>query len=66
MHPMADVRGDVEQCIEREARHAAVQGLIDARPRDAAVLCCFRLRPVVLLNQSLVEATSYEACLDDA
>lgn len=48
MHPLADVRGDVEQRIERKA---APEQLIDTRLRHAAMLCRFKLRPAVLLSQ---------------
>ena len=36
---------------KREMRNATPQQLIDARLRDAALLCRFKLRPAVLLNQ---------------
>ena len=51
MHPLAEVRGDIDQCIKREARNAAPQEFIDARLRHAALLCRSKLRPAVLLNQ---------------
>ena len=54
MHPLAEVRGDVDQRIKGEARNATPQQLIDAGLRDAAMLCRFKLRPVVLLTQRLV------------
>ncbi len=41
MHPLAEVRGDVDQRI-------------DARLSDAAMLGRFKLRPAVLLNQRFV------------
>ena len=54
MHPLAEVRGDVDQRIERKARNAATQQLIDARLHHAAMLGRFKLRPAVLLNQRFV------------
>lgn len=51
MHPLAEVRGDVDQRIGREARKAAAQQFIDAGLRTAAMLGRFKLRLVVFLNQ---------------
>ena len=51
MHPLAEVRSDVDLCIEGKVRNAASQQLIDARLRDAALLGRFKLRPAVLLDQ---------------
>ena len=51
MHPLTKMRRDVNQCIEREARDAAVQLFIEARLCHAAMLCRFKLRPAILLNQ---------------
>ena len=51
MHPLAKVRGDVDQRVKREARDAAPQRLIDARLCNAAMLGRFKLRPAILLNQ---------------
>lgn len=51
MHPLAEVCGDVDQRVEGKAPDAAAQQLIEKRPRDAAVLGRFKLRPAVLFNQ---------------
>ena len=52
--PLTEVRGDVDQRIERKSRNATPQQLIDARLRLAAMLCRFKLHPSFLLNQRLV------------
>lgn len=51
MHPLAKVRGDVDQRIQRKTRNAPPQQLIDARLRDAAMFGRFKLLRAVLLNQ---------------
>ena len=51
MHPLAQVRSNVDQRIERKARDTPTQQLIDARLRDAALLGRFKLRPSFALNQ---------------
>ena len=54
MHPLTEVRGYVDQRIERKARNATPQQVIDARLRHVAMLCRFKQRPAVLLNQRFV------------
>ena len=45
---MTLVRGNVDQRIERKA---PPQQFLVARLRDAAMICCFKPRPALALNQ---------------